>query len=263
MTSTTSKIGNTPGGHRRTGGKAAAAKAFLDTKTGQSRGGMTSTQAKSRAASALSNDVELLKKMRTYNGKAYTRQTAGRKVAEAIALATAAGTPTRLVLDIDASGKTLLEILELAPPAGPAFPVEPLAEADDELNSALSAARERGRTRAADILAGEDMVSADALAERLGTTRTTINSKRQKGEILALDGAKRGFRFPVWQIDDNGKPFGQLSRLHDMLGGPWAVYRFLVQRLGELDGLTGREALEKGMIEEVFSAAESAGRDFR
>ena len=48
-----------------------------------------------------------------------------------------------------------------------------------------------------------------------------------------------------------------------MLGGAWAVYRFLVQPHGELDGLTGREALEHGRTKQAIAAAESIGRDFR
>ncbi|MEN2980530.1 hypothetical protein P7L78_09845 [Tistrella bauzanensis] len=51
--------------------------------------------------------------------------------------------------------------------------------------------------------------------------------------------------------------------LHERLGGPWAVYRFLVQPHGELDGLTGREALARGNAKAVFATAESVGRDVR
>jgi hypothetical protein len=80
---------------------------------------------------------------------------------------------------------------------------------------------------------------------------------------LGLDGAKRGFRFPDWQIDADGKPFAALATLHERLGGAWAVYRFLVQPHGELDGLTGREALERGRAEQALEVVESIGRDFR
>ncbi|QHO71396.1 hypothetical protein ACH79_00895 [Bradyrhizobium sp. CCBAU 051011] len=45
---------------------------------------------------------------------------------------------------------------------------------------------------------------------------------------------------------------------------PLAVFRFLVQVHDELDGLTGREALELGQGEVLLAAAESVGRgDFR
>lgn len=68
----------------------------------------------------------------------------------------------------------------------------------------------------------------------------TVNAKRQSGQVLGIDGAKRGFRFPVWQLDKDGRPFGALPALHAMLGdSAWAVYRFLVSRHGALDGRTG------------------------
>jgi hypothetical protein len=57
--------------------------------------------------------------------------------------------------------------------------------------------------------------------------------------------------------------YAELAALHERLGGPWAVYRFLVQPHGELDGLTGREALERGKVKAALEAAESVGRDFR
>lgn len=127
---------------------------------------------------------------------------------------------------------------------------------DAELEAALAAARERGRLRAADILGSDDMLSAEAFAKILGTTRVTVNTKRQSGQVLGLDGAKLGFRFPVWQLDAEGKPYAELAVLHERLGGPWAVYRFLVQHHGALDGLTGREALERGRGRDAIAAAE-------
>ena len=134
---------------------------------------------------------------------------------------------------------------------------------DTDLEDALAAARERGRIRVADILNGEDMLSAEAFAELLGTTRVTVNTKRQQRQVLALEGAKRGFRFPVWQVGSNGKPFAVIPDLFDRLGGDaWAVYRFLVQHHPELDGLTGREALRRGKSREVVEAAESVARAF-
>jgi hypothetical protein len=132
-----------------------------------------------------------------------------------------------------------------------------------DLEDALIAARERGRARVADILNGEDMLSAEAFAELLGTTRVTVNTKRQHRQVLALEGAKRGFRFPEWQVGLDGKPFAVIPDLFDRLGGDaWAVYRFLIQHHSELDGLTAREALQRGKSKEVVEVAESVARTF-
>jgi hypothetical protein len=133
---------------------------------------------------------------------------------------------------------------------------------DDDLQHALAAARERGRHRVAEILSGNDMLSAEAFASLLKTTRMTINSKRKKRQVLALEGATRGFRFPQWQIGQDGKPFSALPKLFERLGNDsWAVYRFLVQHHPELNGLTGREALQRGKTSEAIEAAESVARN--
>lgn len=128
----------------------------------------------------------------------------------------------------------------------------------DDLDAALGAARERGRLRVAEILTGDEMLSAEAFAELLGVSRVTVNAKRQRHEVLAVDGARRGFRFPAWQVDENGKPFAAIPQLFEKLGdSSWTVYRFLVQRHPELEGATGVDALRRGRTEEVLEAAES------
>jgi hypothetical protein len=138
---------------------------------------------------------------------------------------------------------------------------EPAPDVTDDPGSALEAARRRGRVRAAEILSGDDMLSAEQFAELIGTSRVTVNAKRQNNQVLGLDGAKRGFRFPAWQLDRDGKPFAAIPGLFEGLGGgPWAVYRFLVQHHPELDGLTGIEALRRGKTAQVLEAAESVAQ---
>jgi hypothetical protein len=136
--------------------------------------------------------------------------------------------------------------------------VEPeQAQDDDHLERALAVARARGRLKAVEILSGEDMLNGEAFAALLGVSRATVNAKRQHHEVLALEGAKRGFRFPSWQIDQDGKPFAAIPALFDRLGsGAWAVYRFLVQHHAELDGMTALEALRQGRGAEVIETAE-------
>ena len=132
-----------------------------------------------------------------------------------------------------------------------------------ELDRALADARRRGQLRVAEILAGPEMLSADAFAERLGTTRATVTAWRHKNHVLGLEGATRGFRFPDWQVGADGKPWRALPQIFDRLGGDaWAVYRFLVQRHPELGGMTGQEALRKGRADEVVEAAESVAQAF-
>ena len=95
---------------------------------------------------------------------------------------------------------------------------KPAPKIGDDLQHALAAARERGQHRVAEILSSDDMLSAEAFASLLKTTRMTINSKRKKHQVLALEGATRGFRFPQWQIGQDGKPFSALPTLFEQLG---------------------------------------------
>jgi len=96
----------------------------------------------------------------------------------------------------------------------------------------------------------------------LCATQTTLNAMRQNGQVLGLDGGKCGVRFPVWQLNIEGAPYPELASLHRCLGGPWAVYRFLVQPHGALNGLTGRQALERGAGMNALNTAVSIVRDF-
>jgi hypothetical protein len=132
-----------------------------------------------------------------------------------------------------------------------------------ELDRALDDARRRGALRVAELLAGSEMLSADAFAARLGTTRATVTAWRHRNQVLGLEGATRGYRFPEWQVGADGKPWRLLPQLFDRLGGEaWAVYRFLVQHHPELGGLTGKEALEKGRADDVLEAAGSVAQAF-
>jgi hypothetical protein len=149
------------------------------------------------------------------------------------------------------------EIAPLANEAGS----EPGLSPEERTQRAFAAARERGRIRAAEILDQDDMLSADDFARRLGVSRVTVTARRQKHELLGLDGAKRGYRFPKWQVDDEGKAFEALPRLFEVLGpSPWGVYRFLVQRHNVLKGATAKDALRRGQTQAVIDAAESLAR---
>jgi DNA-binding transcriptional regulator YiaG len=170
------------------------------------------------------------------------------------------GRPVRFVVDVSPEGDARIISLENA--SSLRSSVTPVPEEAD-LDRALAAARERGQNRVAQILERPDMLSADGFAELLGTTRATINSWRQKRQVLALEGATRGFRFPDWQIGQDGRPFSILPQLFEKFAdSPWAVYRFLIQHHPELDGRTAREALRRGQDESVLAAADTAAQAF-
>lgn len=177
------------------------------------------------------------------------------------------GRPVSFRVEVDpaADAPTVTAIEETPMAAVEAFPVEDVGEAGPELQAALTAARERGRQRASEILSGDEMLTAEAFAELLGTSRVTVNSKRQNGQLLGLDGAKRGFRFPTWQLDEDGRPHPVLPMLFERLGrSPWAVYRFLTSPHAALNGRTGLDVIRQGNTDAVVATAESISRgDFR
>ncbi|MER8746116.1 XRE family transcriptional regulator [Mesorhizobium sp. M1004] len=182
---------------------------------------------------------------------------------EAIARSRKIGNPVSFRVEVDptAGAQTITPVEEQPIASDDTFPVEDTGMPDTELEAALAGARARGRKRVAEIVAGEEMLSAEAFAKLLGTSRVTVNARRQSGQVLGIDGAKRGFRFPVWQLDKNGRPFGALPALHETLGNSaWAVYRFLVSRHGALNGRTGLRALEQGDDASVLAAAEGMAR---
>jgi hypothetical protein len=109
--------------------------------------------------------------------------------------------------------------------------------------SALKRAYKRGDVAAAVLLAGADMLSSDAMAEQLGISREAVHQKRRRGELLGIEGAKRGVRFPAWQLGVDGLPLPALPHLHAALDTPWAVFRFLTQRHPELGMSTGLAAV--------------------
>lgn len=132
-----------------------------------------------------------------------------------------------------------------------------MADDGDDLDRALDAARDRGRLRAAELLSGETTLDAAAFADLLGVSSATVEAKRERREVLALENASGSFRFPAWQIDQEGKPFAILPKLFELLGdSPWAVYRFLIQRHAALGGASARDTLMRGRAEQVVEAAE-------
>jgi hypothetical protein len=169
--------------------------------------------------------------------------------------------PVRFVVDIHPDGAEEITRIEERP-ATVAGRQQGTAD-NSKLDRALVEARHRGQRRIAEILAGPEMLSADAFAERLGTTRATVTAWRHKNQVLGLEGATRGFRFPQWQVGEDGRPFRVIPELFDRLGGDaWTVYRFLVQRHPELGGITAKEALRQGRAGEVVETAEGVARAF-
>lgn len=158
---------------------------------------------------------------------------------------------TRFTLIVD-PGSDTARCLPQTSPATDDVPRE-----ETEFAAAMAAALERGRTSTARILSGPEMRTSDQFAALLGVSRETVNRLRMRHELLGLQGAKRGFKYPDWQITD-GAPLKGLPQLHALLqDSPWAVYRFLLEEHDSLGGRRALDLLKKGRLELVLKAAEA------
>lgn len=183
------------------------------------------------------------------------------------------GSPTRRKA-LDRAGRILARAIggvseerlaaALKAPNDAGFVMEMLASEaafrEPDRSGELDAARQRGRVAAAEILARPDMLSSDDIASRLGMTRQGVDKRRRKGELLALQGERRGYVYAGWQIGENGRVVPGLNEVLAVLpGGPWTQYRFFVTRHGSLGDRTAADALRSGDLEAVLAAAEDFG----
>ncbi len=126
------------------------------------------------------------------------------------------------------------------------------------LDAALARAKARGATKVSDILKGADMLTARDFGPLIGASHETVNAKRKRHEVLGLEGATRGVKYPRWQVTDAGLPLPGLPKLFEILGAqPWTVFRFLKTRHAELGGKTALELLKAGQVDAVVGVAEN------
>jgi hypothetical protein len=130
--------------------------------------------------------------------------------------------------------------------------------ADGPLDAAMARAKARGAAKVTEILKQADMVTAREFGPLIGASHETVNIKRKRHEILGLEGATRGVKYPRWQITEAGMPLPGLARLFRVLGEqPWTVYRFLRTAHAELGGRTALDAMKAGQIDAVVKVAEN------
>jgi hypothetical protein len=130
--------------------------------------------------------------------------------------------------------------------------------AEQALDHALKDARTRGASVKERLLSDPEMLSTAEMAERIGMSEEGIRLKRKRHEVLGLEFAKRGIRYPSWQLSENRQLLPGLPRLFSILGdSPWTVYRFLLQHHPELGGARAVDALKRGRTDGVLAAAEN------
>jgi hypothetical protein len=116
------------------------------------------------------------------------------------------------------------------------------ATAGERLHAAMDRADVRGDVLIGKLFDDPEMLNSDGMARKLGITRETVNTMRHDGRLLGLEGARRGVRYPAWQLNNDGHPLKIMPALLRELGEAWATYRFLLQHHSELEGAIGLDA---------------------
>jgi hypothetical protein len=138
-------------------------------------------------------------------------------------------------------------------------PLKP--EAEGPLKGALERARARGVERAAEILAGDEMLNGDELGQILGISRQAIDKRRKAGDLIALQGPARGYKYPRWQISSDGFVLDGIHEVLDLCDGQaWTAYRHLISTYPDNSGETLYTKLKNGLRDEVLSYVESLRR---
>jgi hypothetical protein len=127
------------------------------------------------------------------------------------------------------------------------------------LEAAIERARERGRMVKAEVLAQPNMLSSDQVAALLGMTRQGVDRRRRQGRLLALQGERRGYRYPAWQFEGGQVLPGLAEAMARLEDHPWTKYRFFLIREASLGDRTPLEALRAGEVDAVLRTAEFFG----
>lgn len=127
----------------------------------------------------------------------------------------------------------------------------------DELIDAISKARERGRKTSDEILSKDDMLYFEDFAKYISVTPFILFHMVYNHEVIAMFNDTK-IRFPKWQVDDSGKPYERIPELLKIFQfDSWSVYRFLLQKHNEVNGITGLELLKSGRWNDIINVTES------
>lgn len=121
----------------------------------------------------------------------------------------------------------------------------------------LARARLRGIRAKQRLLNAEGgVVSGQEFADLVGVSRQAIDKRRRNGTLIGLSLGKKGYYYPVWQVDTEGlKPV--LAELRHY--GPWTQAAFMLTRNRWLGGETPLMMLRRGEHEAVLTAASMYG----
>jgi len=161
-----------------------------------------------------------------------------------------------------ASRQTLLDALAASSDIEALLRVLDRAEVrDGDADADVLAVRARGTLARRWLLAAEGGVGTAAEFGRLlGLTRQAIDNRRKAGRLLALDSSKRGWLYPLWQVEEGRVLPGLeavLKELRDF--DPWMQAAFFLNPNAFLRDQTPLSELRRGQIDSVLAAASVYG----
>lgn len=128
----------------------------------------------------------------------------------------------------------------------------------------LAGAFARGAARREEILAAAGgALSPQAVADRTGMSRQTVNTWRRQGQLLALPHGQRAHVFPACQFGRRGP----IEGLQEVLAAtrfrdPWGQLEVLLAPSPDLDGQSPIEALRTGKVTEAIEIVRETGNTF-
>ena len=118
---------------------------------------------------------------------------------------------------------------------------------------------EKDRRLAARTCGGapETLLTSEQLAARTGLrTRQSVHDWRRKGRVVGWQNARRGYVFPVGQLDDRNRPLAGLDRVTGLFADGYAAWVWLKTPRPSLDGAEPLALLAQGEVERVAEAAQ-------
>lgn len=127
--------------------------------------------------------------------------------------------------------------------------------------ASLVPARIRGLLNRQHLLAAEGgAASVGEVARLLGISRQAVDKRRREGKLIGLATGRRGYLYPLWQLDRAGTLPGLETVLKELRGhDPWMQLAFMLNGNIWLGGDRPLDALRRGQVDAVAHAARAYG----
>jgi len=131
-------------------------------------------------------------------------------------------------------------------------------EPHERLDPATARRRLARRTRSAEGLIDDEMLSSTEMARRLGLkVRQSVNLRNERQELIGFELGRRGLQFPAAQLDEDGRPLPGISQVRKLFPDGYSAWRWLTASQSALDDDTPLERLQCGNLDAVLDAARS------